>query len=90
MTCMGMYGNGAKTGRKAITTTFAAYCTDPQGPEGPTNSITKRVRRGGSYSNNPNDCRAAYRNELDPATNYNDIGFRVALVHEEPEPDPEP
>jgi formylglycine-generating enzyme required for sulfatase activity len=38
-----------------------------------------RVLRGGSWNNNPQNCRAAYRNRNAPANRNNNIGFRVAF-----------
>jgi hypothetical protein len=40
------------------------------------------VVRGGSWNNNQNNARAAYRNYNDPADRNNNIGFRVVgVVH---------
>ncbi|MEM7769095.1 MAG: formylglycine-generating enzyme family protein [Cyanobacteria bacterium P01_A01_bin.37] len=47
----------------------SAWLTDNQG--------TSRVIRGGSWSNDPEDCRSAYRNYFYPADRYYGIGFRV-------------
>jgi len=38
-----------------------------------------RVVRGGSWINNAQNCRAAYRNNNGPANRNNNIGFRLAL-----------
>jgi len=38
-----------------------------------------RVVRGGSWNNNGNNCRSAYRNTLDPELTVYDIGLRVVL-----------
>ncbi|MGK7913120.1 MAG: SUMF1/EgtB/PvdO family nonheme iron enzyme [Synechococcus sp.] len=38
--------------------------------------------RGGSWANNPRNCRSAYRNNNNPRESNNNIGFRV--VCEEP------
>ena len=38
-----------------------------------------RVIRGGSWSNDAANCRAAYRNTFDPTNRTNSIGFRLAL-----------
>jgi serine/threonine-protein kinase len=48
---------------------------DPPGPNGG----GARVLRGGSWSNNPVDCRAARRDRRNPATPATEIGFRVAV-----------
>lgn len=34
-------------------------------------------KRGGSWNNNPNECRSANRNNNNPRDNNNNIGFRV-------------
>ena len=50
--------------------------TDPKGP----NSEQKyRALRGGSWSGDPADCRAALRNRSAPASRYVGTGFRVLL-----------
>jgi formylglycine-generating enzyme required for sulfatase activity len=36
-----------------------------------------RLLRGGSWYNNPDYCRSAYRDSNDLDSNGNDIGFRV-------------
>ncbi|MFM8726570.1 MAG: SUMF1/EgtB/PvdO family nonheme iron enzyme [Planctomycetaceae bacterium] len=33
--------------------------------------------RGGSWNNEPNNCRSGYRNNYDPDNRNNNIGFRV-------------
>jgi formylglycine-generating enzyme required for sulfatase activity len=35
--------------------------------------------RGGSWNNNPQHCRTAYRNNNEPDNRNNNIGFRLAL-----------
>ena len=40
-----------------------------------------RVVRGGGWNNNPNDCRAAYRNRNVPTNFNNNVGFRVVVSH---------
>jgi len=36
------------------------------------------VYRGGSWINNPQHCRAAYRNNREPSNRNNNLGFRLA------------
>ena len=38
-----------------------------------------RVLRGGSWLNNQDNCRAAYRNRNNPNNRNNNIGFRLCL-----------
>ena len=40
---------------------------------------SNRVNRGGSWNNNPQNCRAAYRNNNTPTNRNNNVGFRLAL-----------
>ncbi len=35
--------------------------------------------RGGNWNNDPQNCRAAYRNNDEPDNRNNNIGFRLAL-----------
>ena len=37
------------------------------------------MNRGGSYFNDAQNCRAAYRNHNDPANRNDNIGFRLVL-----------
>ncbi|MHB8521368.1 MAG: formylglycine-generating enzyme family protein [Limisphaerales bacterium] len=53
---------------------------DSQGPA--TGSI--RVTRGGDWSVNARDCRSAIRNDYDPDSRSDGIGFRVVLAPGEP------
>ena len=39
-----------------------------------------RVVRGGSWNNNPQNCRVANRNRNNPDNRNNNIGFRLVLV----------
>jgi len=39
------------------------------------------VVRGGSWNNNRNNVRCAYRNRNEPANFNNNLGFRLALSH---------
>jgi formylglycine-generating enzyme required for sulfatase activity len=63
--CSDWYGEG----------TYAADESrrDPQGPPGG----TERVLRGGSWADEAEDCRAAYRDSQPPAYCDDDIGFRI-------------
>ena len=47
--------------------------TDPQGPP----SGERRVKRGGSFTNVPRNCRPAARNSAEPDNRRFDVGFRV-------------
>jgi formylglycine-generating enzyme required for sulfatase activity len=47
--------------------------TDPTGPS----TGEKRVKRGGSYSAAPKNCRPARRNSQKPGGHFKDVGFRV-------------
>lgn len=40
-------------------------------------SGSNRVQRGGSWNNNANNCRSAYRNNNNPSNRNNNIGFRL-------------
>lgn len=42
---------------------------------------TNRVRRGGSWNNDAQDVRAAYRNRNDPSDRNSNIGFRLSRAH---------
>jgi formylglycine-generating enzyme required for sulfatase activity len=37
------------------------------------------VIRGGSWINDPQNCRVAYRNNNEPVNRDNNLGFRLAL-----------
>jgi formylglycine-generating enzyme required for sulfatase activity len=56
---------------------YSAYtlreATNPQGAARGEN----RVTRGGSWSSDASQLRSAYRNPATPASNYQDVGFRV-------------
>jgi len=41
-------------------------------------SGSNRVKRGGSWNNNANNCRSANRNNNNPNNRNNNIGFRAA------------
>jgi len=39
---------------------------------------SNRVKRGGSWNNNGNNCRSANRNNNNPSNTNNNIGFRLS------------
>jgi hypothetical protein len=39
--------------------------------------LRRRYPEGGSWNNNPENCRSAYRNNNNPDNDNNNIGFRV-------------
>ncbi len=41
---------------------------------------SNRVVRGGSWNNNPENCRVANRNRNNPDNRNNNIGFRLVFV----------
>ena len=48
-----------------------------------------QLLRGGSWNNNPRNCRSAYRNHNQPDNANNNIGFRVVCLPQHP-PSTEP
>jgi len=59
---------------------FAEYPkTGVKAPKGPL-SGSGRVLRGGSWNNNPRNCRATYRNNNDPDERNDNIGFRLVSL----------
>jgi len=60
----------------------AGPLTDPTGPS----TGEKRVKRGGSFSSAPSNCRPARRSSQKPDSHYKDVGFRV-LRELQPAPD---
>ena len=44
------------------------------------NEDDRRVIRGGSWADNPRNCRSACRDDEDPVNRLNEIGFRVVCV----------
>jgi len=53
---------------------------------------TRRVLRGGSWNNNRDNARCAYRNHNDPGNRNNNVGLRLVcvshIVHAFRKPDP--
>ncbi len=45
---------------------------------------TIRVRRGGSWNHDPSSCRSACRHKGPPEDRNSDLGFRLAIVRENP------
>ncbi len=45
---------------------------------------TWRLLRGGSWNNNPRNCRSAYRNHNQPDNANNNVGFRVVCLPQHP------
>ncbi len=41
--------------------------------------LGRKLIRGGSWNNNPVNCRAAYRNNNTPGFRNNNVGFRVCV-----------
>ena len=41
---------------------------------------SNRVLRGGSWNNNAQNCRSAYRNNNTPDNRNNNVGFRLVFV----------
>ncbi|MCB1806409.1 MAG: hypothetical protein KDK04_15125 [Candidatus Competibacteraceae bacterium] len=41
--------------------------------------------RGGSWNNDADNCRSAYRNHNDPGNRNNNLGFRVASTSAPPD-----
>ncbi|MCP4113360.1 MAG: SUMF1/EgtB/PvdO family nonheme iron enzyme, partial [Desulfobacteraceae bacterium] len=48
--------------------------TDPAGPQ----KGSRRVHRGGSWVDDAEDCRSAYRNDNSPGYRRNLLGFRLS------------
>ena len=43
-----------------------------------------QLLRGGSWNNNPRNCRSAYRNHNQPDNANNNVGFRVVCLPQHP------
>ncbi|MBT3380833.1 MAG: SUMF1/EgtB/PvdO family nonheme iron enzyme [Lentisphaerae bacterium] len=46
-----------------------------------THRASNRVKRGGSWNNQPENCRVANRNRNRPENTNSNLGFRVCLAH---------
>jgi len=46
----------------------------------PTDPSARRVIRGGSWNNDPDNARAAYRNDNHPTNRNDNLGFRLVLA----------
>jgi formylglycine-generating enzyme required for sulfatase activity len=58
------------------------YSVSPKdNPKGPMPTGEYRVVRGGSWSNNENNCRVAYRYNVIPLNRVNSFGFRVVRTY---------
>ncbi len=54
---------------------------NPSGPE----SGSNRVIRGGSWNNDADNCRSAYRNNRSPGNRNNNLGFRLSSTRHPPD-----
>ena len=50
----------------------------------PESGRVAQLLRGGSWNNNPRNCRSAYRNNNHPDNRNNNIGFRVCCLPQHP------
>ena len=57
---------------------FPAGCDRTDAGERP--ETTHRVNRGGSWANDAENCRSAYRNANEPDNRNDNLGFRVAAI----------
>ncbi|MEF8711987.1 MAG: SUMF1/EgtB/PvdO family nonheme iron enzyme [Accumulibacter sp.] len=57
----------------------ARYCRRRCKPAGRPDT-TRRVVRGGSWNNNRDNARCAYRNDNDPGNRNNNLGLRLVCV----------
>jgi hypothetical protein len=49
-------------------------------PTYPDGGRVAQLLRGGSWNNNPRNCRSAYRNHNQPDNANNNVGFRVVCL----------
>jgi len=59
-------------------TLFPRRACGAGGSWGTGRSDSPRVLRGGSWNNDPDNCRAPNRNRNDPSNRNDNLGFRVA------------
>ena len=52
----------------------------------PESGWVAQLLRGGSWNNNPRNCRSAYRNHNQPDNANNNVGFRVVCLPQHPSP----
>ncbi|GDX77473.1 hypothetical protein LBMAG41_25520 [Cyanobium sp.] len=52
----------------------------------PESGRVAQLLRGGSWNNNPRNCRSAYRNHNQPDNANNNVGFRVVCLPQHPSP----
>ena len=50
----------------------------------PADGRVVQLLRGGSWNNNPRNCRSAYRNHNQPDNHNNNVGFRVVCLPQHP------
>jgi hypothetical protein len=55
-------------------------------PTYPDGGRVAQLLRGGSWNNNPRNCRSAYRNHNQPDNANNNVGFRVVCLSQHPSP----
>ena len=56
----------------------------PTRPIYPEPGRVAQLLRGGSWNNNPRNCRSAYRNHNQPDNANNNVGFRVVCLPQHP------
>jgi formylglycine-generating enzyme required for sulfatase activity len=81
-----MHGNAWQWCFDAYGNYPAGAATDPTGPA--QRGDAPRVLRGGAWSEDPANCRSAYRGGFAPLSRFSHIGFRVCLNDAESAPAP--
>ena len=56
----------------------------PMPPTYPEAGRVAQLLRGGSWNNNPRNCRSAYRNHNEPDNANNNVGFRLVCLPQHP------